>query len=154
MTAPATPATLPRPAAPDPGVLTQFRWAVSDTLTITRRNLLVWVRIPAYLVFTVVQPVMFVLLFRYVFGGAINVPGNVNYTNFLMPGIIGQSAAFAERLATRARALIDGRLSPSVEDVTALAVPVLKHRMALTFAARADGETVPGVIRRLLDRIG
>jgi ABC transporter DrrB family efflux protein len=95
MTVTATPAAPPRPSDPDPGVLTQFRWAVSDTLTITRRNLLVWIRIPAYLVFTVVQPVMFVLLFRYVFGGAINVPGNVNYTNFLMPGIIGQSAAFA-----------------------------------------------------------
>ena len=51
------------------------RWAVSDTLTITRRNLLVWMRVPAYIVFTVIQPVMFVLLFRYVFGGAIQVPG-------------------------------------------------------------------------------
>ena len=95
MTAVATPATAPRPSPADPGPLTQFRWAISDTLTITRRNLLVWIRIPAYIVFTVVQPVMFVLLFRYVFGGAINVPGKVNYTNFLMPGIIGQSAAFA-----------------------------------------------------------
>src|SRR5450432_4459133 len=95
MTAIATPTVTPRPSAPEPGLLTQFRWAVSDTLTITRRNLLVWMRVPAYLVFTVIQPVMFVLLFRYVFGGAINVPGHVNYTNFLMPGIIGQSAAFA-----------------------------------------------------------
>jgi ABC transporter DrrB family efflux protein len=95
MTVTATPTAPPLPSDPDPGVLTQFRWAISDTLTITRRNLLVWIRIPAYLVFTVVQPVMFVLLFRYVFGGAINVPGGVNYTNFLMPGIIGQSAAFA-----------------------------------------------------------
>ena len=79
----------------DPGLLTQGRWAVSDTLTITRRNLLVWMRVPAYIVFTVIQPVMFVLMFRYVFGGAIqvNVPGG--YVNFLMPGIIGQTAAFA-----------------------------------------------------------
>ena len=51
----------------------RFGWAVTDTLTITRRNLLVWMRVPAYLVFTVIQPVMFVLLFRYVFGGAIPV---------------------------------------------------------------------------------
>jgi ABC transporter DrrB family efflux protein len=81
------------PAAP--GVPVRFRWAVSDTLTITRRNLMVWMRVPAYLVFTVIQPVMFVLMFRYVFGGAIpvNVPGG--YVNFLMPGIIGQTAAFA-----------------------------------------------------------
>src|ERR1035438_8247926 len=84
------------PFVPDaPSLLTQARWAVSDTLTITRRNLLVWVRVPAYLVFTVIQPVMFVLLFRYVFGGAIHVGGNVNYVDFLMPGIIGQTAAFA-----------------------------------------------------------
>ena len=48
-------------------------------------------------------------------------------------------------LAVRARALIEGRLAPSVDDVVALAEPVLKHRIALTFAARADGETIPGV---------
>ena len=78
-----------------PSLLGQARWAVSDTLAITRRNLLVWMRVPAYIVFTVIQPVMFVLLFRYVFGGAIpvNVPGG--YVNFLMPGIIAQTAAFA-----------------------------------------------------------
>src|ERR1700684_1892042 len=82
------------PAAPaQPGPLIRARWAVSDTLTITRRNLLVWMRVPAYLVFTVIQPVMFVLLFRYVFGGAIHVAGN--YVNFLMPGILAQTAALA-----------------------------------------------------------
>jgi ABC transporter DrrB family efflux protein len=80
----------------DPGLLIRGRWAISDTLTITRRNLLVWTRVPAYLVFTVIQPVMFVLLFRYVFGGAISVPGVPGgYVNFLMPGIIAQTAAFA-----------------------------------------------------------
>jgi ABC transporter DrrB family efflux protein len=78
-----------------PSLLARFRWAVSDTLTITRRNLLVWTRVPAYIVFTVIQPVMFVLMFRYVFGGAISVPGRVPYVDFLMPGIIGQTAAFA-----------------------------------------------------------
>src|SRR6202042_1669075 len=60
-----------------------------------RRNLLVWMRVPAYLMFTVIQPVMFVLLFRYVFGGAIPVHVRGGYVNFLMPGIIGQTAAFA-----------------------------------------------------------
>jgi ABC transporter DrrB family efflux protein len=85
------------PGAPaSPTAFTQARWAVSDTLTITRRNLLVWMRVPAYIVFTVIQPVMFVLMFRYVFGGAINVPGvKGGYVNFLMPGIIAQTAAFA-----------------------------------------------------------
>jgi len=43
-----------------PGPLARVRWAVTDTLTITRRNLLVWMRVPSYIVFTVIQPVMFV----------------------------------------------------------------------------------------------
>jgi MoxR-like ATPase len=63
-------------------------------------------------------------------------------------------ASQALMLAVRARALLDGRYAPSVDDVLALAEPVLKHRMALSFAARADGETVPGVIRRLKARVG
>jgi ABC transporter DrrB family efflux protein len=94
MTAIATPASA-LPADSGPSLGTRISWAVSDTLTITRRNLLVWLRVPAYIVFTVVQPVMFVLLFRYVFGGAIPVRVNGGYVNFLMPGIIGQTAAFA-----------------------------------------------------------
>jgi ABC transporter DrrB family efflux protein len=85
----------PMTALPDePSLLARFRWAVSDTMVIARRNLIVWVRVPAYLVFTVIQPVMFVLMFRYVFGGAIKIPGG-DYVDFLMPGIIGQTAAFA-----------------------------------------------------------
>src|SRR5476649_1922985 len=56
-------------------------------------------------------------------------------------------------LLSRARALLDGRLAPSIDDVLALAIPVLKHRMALTFAARADGETIEGVVARLKARI-
>jgi MoxR-like ATPase len=56
-------------------------------------------------------------------------------------------------IAVRARALIEGRVAPSIADVIALAEPVLKHRMALTFAARADGETIPGVITRLTERV-
>jgi ABC transporter DrrB family efflux protein len=78
-----------------PGLRIRMSWAVTDTLTITRRNLLVWLRTPAYLVFTVVQPVIFVLMFRYVFGGAIRVASAGGYVNFLMPGIVGQTAAFA-----------------------------------------------------------
>jgi hypothetical protein len=53
-----------------------------------------------------------------------------------------------------ARALIDGRLSPSIDDVADMAEPNLKHRMALTFAARADGETLGGVIAKLASRVG
>jgi MoxR-like ATPase len=61
----------------------------------------------------------------------------------------GPRASQALMLAVRARALLDGRLAPSIDDVIALAEPVLKHRMALTFAARADGETIDGIIGRL-----
>ena len=82
-------------SAKTPGSAQLARWAVSDALVMTRRNLLVWMRVPAYLVFTVVQPVIFVLLFRYVFGGAIQAPGSGGYVDYLMPGIIGQTAAFA-----------------------------------------------------------
>ena len=63
-------------------------------------------------------------------------------------------ASQALMLVARARALIDGRLSPSIDDVVAMAEPILKHRMALTFAARADGESMQGVIGRLRTRIG
>ena len=97
MTAAAPTAGAAAPFVPSgPSLLTRAHWAVTDTLTITRRNLLVWMRVPAYIMFTVIQPVMFVLLFRYVFGGAIAVPGVTGgYVNFLLPGIIGQTAAFA-----------------------------------------------------------
>src|SRR5450631_3568939 len=63
-------------------------------------------------------------------------------------------ASQALMLAVRARALLDGRYAPSIDDVVALAEPVLKHRMALTFAARADGETIPAVVGKLKARIG
>src|SRR4051812_18800823 len=63
-------------------------------------------------------------------------------------------ASQALMLAVRARALLEGRYAPSVDDVAALAEPILKHRMALTFAARADGETIPAVIGRLKAKIG
>ncbi|TVQ29076.1 MAG: MoxR family ATPase [Geminicoccaceae bacterium] len=64
----------------------------------------------------------------------------------------GPRASQALMLTARARALLGGRLAPSLDDVRALAYPVLKHRMALTFAARADGITLADVVRRLVDR--
>jgi MoxR-like ATPase len=66
----------------------------------------------------------------------------------------GPRASQALMLAVRARALIEGRIAPSIDDVVALAEPVLKHRMALTFSARADGETIPSLIGRLTARLG
>ena len=61
----------------------------------------------------------------------------------------GPRASQALMLAVRARALLDGRLAPSVDDVLALAQPTLRHRMALSFAARAEGVTIASVIERL-----
>ena len=65
----------------------------------------------------------------------------------------GPRAGQALMLAVRARALVQGRLAPSLDDVAALAEPVLKHRMALTFSARAEGETIRDIIARLVGRI-
>jgi MoxR-like ATPase len=63
-------------------------------------------------------------------------------------------ASQALMLAVRARALLDARLAPSIDDVVELAEPILKHRMALTFTARAEGETIEAVIGRLKSRVG
>ena len=63
----------------------------------------------------------------------------------------GPRASQALMLAVRARALLDGRLAPSVDDVLTLARPVLQHRMALSFTARADGRSLTDVIDRLRD---
>ncbi|CAM1629402.1 AAA lid domain [Bartonella apihabitans] len=65
----------------------------------------------------------------------------------------GPRASQALSLCTRARALYQGRLAPSVDDVKALAIPVLQHRMALNFTARADGITIFEVINNLVDKI-
>jgi ABC transporter DrrB family efflux protein len=68
--------------------------ALRDTLAIGWRNYITYRRVPTLLVFTLIQPVVFVLLFRYVFGGAITVPGGIPYVDYLMPGIFVQTVAF------------------------------------------------------------
>ena len=68
-------------------------WAVADALVLAKRNLIQIPRNPELVVFATIQPVMFVLLFRYVFGGAINV-GATSYVNYLMAGIFVQTVAF------------------------------------------------------------
>jgi MoxR-like ATPase len=65
----------------------------------------------------------------------------------------GPRASQSLMLACRAKALLEGRYAPSVEDVVALAGPVLQHRMALNFAARAEGVTINTVINRLVDTV-
>jgi ABC transporter DrrB family efflux protein len=66
---------------------------IGDAAAVTKRNLIAYRRVPELLVFSTIQPVVFVLLFRYVFGGAINVPG-IDYVDYLMPGIFAQTVVF------------------------------------------------------------
>ena len=78
-------------------------WTIHDGLVVAQRNLIQTVRIPEMLFFSLVQPVIFVLLFAYVFGGAIPIPGDAGadaYRNYLMPGIFGQTVAFAAAAST------------------------------------------------------
>ena len=91
-----TATTLPSPghAAP-PAIHPRRGDAVGDALAITWRNLLAYVRLPELLVFSTIQPVMFVLLFRYVFGNSITLSDpSIDYVDYLMPGIIVQTAVF------------------------------------------------------------
>jgi ABC transporter DrrB family efflux protein len=73
--------------------------AVRDTFAITQRNLIGYRRVPQLLVFSTIQPVIFVLMFRYVFGGAINVPGKIPYVDYLMPGVFVQTVVFGSLAA-------------------------------------------------------
>jgi ABC transporter DrrB family efflux protein len=68
-------------------------WTISDALVLAKRNLIQIPRIPEELIFSTIQPIMFVLLFRYVFGGAIVVQGT-SYVNYLMAGIFAQTVIF------------------------------------------------------------
>ncbi len=71
----------------------RLSWVVADIATMTKRNLLALTRTPEAVFFTTLQPIMFTLLFTYVFGGAIHVPGG-HYIQFLMPGIFVQTVIF------------------------------------------------------------
>ena len=71
-----------------------FTWIFKDTLVMVERNLVRYVRLPQLLVFSTIQPVMFLLLFTYVFGGAIKTGGSGSYINYLLPGILVQTAVF------------------------------------------------------------
>src|SRR5262245_47898533 len=78
------PTQLRRPVSP----LTR---AMRDGLAVTERNLIAYRRVPQLLVFSTIQPVIFVIMFRYVFGGAVNIP---NYVDYLMPGVFLQTVVF------------------------------------------------------------
>ncbi|MCU1351961.1 MAG: type transporter, partial [Acidimicrobiales bacterium] len=91
MTAAVGSIAVPAPADPSAGS-SKLALAMSDALALTKRNLLHYVRVPELLVFTFIQPIMFVLLFRYVFGGSIKTA--VPYVDYLMPGVFGQTVVF------------------------------------------------------------
>jgi ABC-2 type transporter len=67
---------------------------IRDATAVAGRNLIAYRRVPQLLVFSTIQPVIFVLLFRYVFGGAVKTPPGVPYVDYLMPGIFVQTTVF------------------------------------------------------------
>jgi ABC transporter DrrB family efflux protein len=93
--APKTTATPPAapPKSSRPRLKERLYWGASDIWAVTQRNLIAYTRIPEAMVFSSIQPIMFVLLFRYVFGGAVSTPG-FRYVDFIMPGIFVQTVCF------------------------------------------------------------
>ncbi|MEZ5237436.1 MAG: ABC transporter permease [Microthrixaceae bacterium] len=85
-----------RPAGTQTGPAERLRWAVSDSWTIANRNLIALRRMPQLVVFATIQPVIFVLMFVYVFGGALqsSLPAGLSYVDYLMPGIFVQTVTF------------------------------------------------------------
>ena len=90
----AIPATAPAVTTSQGFSFDSLRWLLSDSFTIIRRNLIQVRRVPEKLLDVTIQPIMFVVLFGFVFGGAINVPDGINYRAFLMAGIFVQSITF------------------------------------------------------------
>lgn len=88
--------TVSAPVAFDRPRHSAFGWAVRDSMTVTWRNLVGMTRNPQVLVFSTIQPIVFVLMFRYVFGGAIRIPGipSSGYVDYLMPGVFAQTVVF------------------------------------------------------------
>ncbi len=90
-----TTTTVPITTTPEGEREQRWRWGVHDALVVAKRNLLQIPRVPDLVVFSTIQPIMFVLLFAYVFGSAIPLPGGGSYREFLIPGIFAQVAAFS-----------------------------------------------------------
>jgi ABC transporter DrrB family efflux protein len=128
--------TVTRPTSA-PVVPMTLAMAFSDTIGITQRNLKRMLRTPQLLFFSAVQPVMFVLLFRYVFGGSIRTPGT-NYINYLMPGIFVQVVLF-------------GGAQTSVGLATDLNTGVIDRFRALPMARSAvlAGRTLADLVRNI-----
>jgi ABC transporter DrrB family efflux protein len=127
--------TLHRPS------LSEVRSAVRDASVVTGRNLRHFIRQPQLLIFSTVQPIMFVLLFAYVFGGAVrgSLPHGVKYIDFLLPGIFVQSVAFR---ATQTAVGLSEDLERGVVDRF--------RSMPMTRSAVLIGRTVADLVRNVL----
>src|SRR6202142_1859800 len=108
--------------APTPTAVTQLRWQLQDSLVLARRNLAHVRQIPEKLIDVTLQPVMFVLLFAYVFGGVIHVPGG--FHQYLFGGVAGQTRAF-------------GMMGPGVAIATDLREGVVDRFRSLPIARSA-----------------
>lgn len=118
---------------------TSLGQGVSDALTVARRNLIGLFRTPTTLVFSTIQPVIFVLMFRYVFGGAISgLPPGVSYVNFLMAGIFVQTVVF-------------GAMNTGVGLATDLQLGLIERFRSLPMARSAvlAGRTLADSVRNL-----
>jgi ABC-2 type transport system ATP-binding protein len=115
--------------------------AITDAWVVTGRNLLHFVRQPQLLIFSTIQPIMFVLLFAYVFGGAVkgSLPQGVKYIDFLLPGIFVQSVAFR---ATQTAVGLSEDLERGVVDRF--------RSMPMTRSAVLIGRTVADLVRNVL----
>jgi ABC-2 type transport system permease protein len=115
----------------------RFKTAVGDTFAVMARNLIAYRRVPQLLIFSTIQPVVFVLLFRYVFGGAISTPG-VPYVDFLMPGIFVQTVTF-------------GALNTSIGLATDLNQGLIERFRSLPMARSAvlAGRTLADLVRNV-----
>jgi ABC transporter DrrB family efflux protein len=115
-----------------------LRWLVGDVSAITGRNLRRLIRVPTLIAFATVQPVLFVLLFTYVFGGAIHPPGVDRYVDFLLPGILALSIAFGA--SQTGVAIADDLATGMIDRFRAL---------PMTRSAVLAGRTVADAVRNL-----
>jgi ABC transporter DrrB family efflux protein len=110
-----------------------------DSFAVAARNLIAYRRVPQLLVFSTIQPVIFVLMFRYVFGGAIKLPGNTPYVDYLMPGIFVQTVVF-------------GSLAAAIGLAADLKSGLLERFRSLPMARSAvlTGRTIADLVRNVL----
>ena len=135
----ATTTTMTMPAIRPRQGLGRVAGVAHDTYAVAVRNLIAYKRVPQLLVFSTIQPVMFVLLWRYVFGGAVRVPGGVPYVDFLMPGIFVQTVVF-------------GSLAAAIGLAADLKSGLLERFRSLPMARSAvlTGRTIADLVRNVL----